>query len=227
MTVETASKATLQLHKKVSVRRPGSASLLLLPAAGSEGARHPRALQPAFLRGADPTLPGTEKPAGWLNTTPSRSSPTSPEGDGPDLEAPPPPGLDGHPSGGLACAATRPTGMRRACLAPTPLSPTWKRCFAPEPHLPSQAGGSEGHLFLTVIAYQLVQVIRKRLKQRGDPSSWTTLRRILEGQQRVTVTFRRGDGRTLHVRKATRAETDQKAISTPWASIPLPEGSAR
>ena len=71
---------------------------------------------------------------------------------------------------------------------------------------------SEGHLFLTVIAYQLVQVIRKRLKQRGDPSSWTTLRRILEGQQRVTVTFRRGDGRTLHVRKATRAETDQKAI---------------
>ena len=27
---------------------------------------------------------------------------------------------------------------------------------------------SEGHLFLTVIAYQLVQVIRKRLKQRGD-----------------------------------------------------------
>ena len=59
---------------------------------------------------------------------------------------------------------------------------------------------SEGHLFLTVIAYQLVQVIRKRLKQRGDSSSWTTLRRILEGQQRVTVTFRRGDGRTLHVR---------------------------
>ena len=71
---------------------------------------------------------------------------------------------------------------------------------------------SEGRLFLTVIAYQLVQVIRKRLKQRGNSSSWTTLRRILEGQQRVTVTFRRGDGRTLHVRKATRAEPDQKTI---------------
>ena len=40
---------------------------------------------------------------------------------------------------------------------------------------------SEGHLFLTVIAYQLVQVIRKRLKQRGEVSSWTTLRRILVG----------------------------------------------
>ena len=83
---------------------------------------------------------------------------------------------------------------------------------------------SEGHLFLTVIAYQLVQVIRKRLKQQGDPSSWTTLRRILEGQQRVTVTFRRGDGRTLHVRKATRAETDQKAIYDALGIDPAPGG---
>ena len=83
---------------------------------------------------------------------------------------------------------------------------------------------SEGHLFLTVIAYQLVQVIRKRLKQRGDSSSWTTLRRILEGQQRVTVTFRRGDGRTLHVRKATRAETDQKAIYDALGIDPAPGG---
>ena len=33
--------------------------------------------------------------------------------------------------GSTACAATRPTGTRRACGAPTPLSPTWKRCFAP------------------------------------------------------------------------------------------------
>ncbi len=83
---------------------------------------------------------------------------------------------------------------------------------------------SEGHLFLTVIAYQLVQVIRKRLKQRGNDSSWTTLRGILEGQQRVTVTFRRGDGRTLHVRKATRAETDQKAIYDALGIDPAPGG---
>ena len=36
--------------------------------------------------------------------------------------------------------------------------------------------------------------------------------RILEGQQRITVTFRRADGRTLHVRKATRVEPPQQAI---------------
>ena len=76
-------------------------------------------------------------------------------------------------------------------------------------HKPLRA---EGHLFLTVIAYQLVQVIRRRLRQAGQCASWTTLRRILEGQQRITATFRRADGATLHVRKATRAEPHQQAI---------------
>ena len=70
----------------------------------------------------------------------------------------------------------------------------------------------DGHLFLTVIAYQLVQVIRTRLRAHGDHASWSTLRRILDGQQRVTATFRRPDGRTLHVRTTTQAEPEQRAI---------------
>ena len=76
-------------------------------------------------------------------------------------------------------------------------------------HKPIRA---EGHLFITVIAYQLVQVVRTRLRQTGEHAGWTTLRRILEGQQRITATFRRTDGRTLHVRKATLAEPPQQAI---------------
>jgi hypothetical protein len=65
---------------------------------------------------------------------------------------------------------------------------------------------SEGHLLLTVIAYPLVQVIRKRFKQR------------------VTVTFRRGDGRTLHVRKAARVEPHQKVICDALGIDPAPGG---
>ena len=71
---------------------------------------------------------------------------------------------------------------------------------------------SDGHLFITVIAYQLVQIIRRRLAALGETASWTTLRRILQGQHRVTATFRRKDGRTLHVRKATQAEPQQLEI---------------
>ena len=71
---------------------------------------------------------------------------------------------------------------------------------------------SDGHLFITVIAYQMVQTIRHRLAQQGDRASWASIRAVLEGQQRVTATFLRKDGRTLHVRKATRAEPRQREI---------------
>ena len=88
-------------------------------------------------------------------------------------------------------------------------------------HKPRRA---DGHLFITVIAYQLVQVIRTRLRAHGEHASWTTLRRILEGQQRVTATFRRPDGRTLHVRTATQAEPEQRAIYDALGIDPQPGG---
>ena len=83
---------------------------------------------------------------------------------------------------------------------------------------------SNGHLFITVLAYQLVQVIRRRLREQGEHSSWHTLRSVLGGQQRVTCTFRRADGSTLHVRKATRAEPDPRAIYDALGVDPEPGG---
>ena len=83
---------------------------------------------------------------------------------------------------------------------------------------------SDGHLFITVLAYQLVQIIRRRLAGFGETASWTTLRRILQGQHRVTATFRRKDGRTLHVRKATRAEPHQLTIYNVLGLNPAPGG---
>jgi transposase len=65
---------------------------------------------------------------------------------------------------------------------------------------------AEGHLFITVLAYQAVQALRRRLKDQGFQESWSTLRRIFAGQRRITATFRQKDGRTLHVRKTTVAE---------------------
>ena len=71
---------------------------------------------------------------------------------------------------------------------------------------------SEGHLFLTVLAYQAVQVIRRKLKIHGICDSWAAIRKTASSQQRVTSTFRRKDGRTLHVRKATVTEPQLKKI---------------
>jgi len=64
----------------------------------------------------------------------------------------------------------------------------------------------DGHLFITVLAYQCVQVIRKTLKAHGINDSWTSLRNTLSVQQRITASMQRSDGRTIHIRKATKPE---------------------
>lgn len=83
---------------------------------------------------------------------------------------------------------------------------------------------AEGHLFITVLAYQAVQVLRRKLKAHGFHESWTSLRRIFAGQIRVTATFKQRDGRTLHVRKTTLAEPRLKELYDALALSASPVG---
>lgn len=83
---------------------------------------------------------------------------------------------------------------------------------------------TEGHLFITVLAYQLVQVIRRQLKSHGIKLGWTSLRNILSVQQRVTASFTQRDGRTLNIRKATKAESDLQNIYTALGISATPGG---
>ena len=53
-------------------------------------------------------------------------------------------------------------------------------------HKPVRA---DGHLFITVIAYQLVQVIRHRLRESGETANWTTLRRVLARLPQLSPDF--------------------------------------
>ena len=71
---------------------------------------------------------------------------------------------------------------------------------------------TEGHLFITVLAYQAVQILRRKLKANGIHQSWASLRKIFAGQLRITATFKQRDGRTLHVRKTTLAEPKLKKL---------------
>ncbi len=69
-----------------------------------------------------------------------------------------------------------------------------------------------GHLFISVLAYHLVHSLRFQLKAQSIHLSWDSLRKQLMGQDRVTVQLKREDGKTLHVRKTTRAEQRQQSI---------------
>ncbi len=71
----------------------------------------------------------------------------------------------------------------------------------------------EGHLFISVLAYHFVHTLRLQLKAQGVDDAWDTLRETLAGQQRITTTLQRRDGRAVHVRKATRPEPHQQKIA--------------
>ena len=85
----------------------------------------------------------------------------------------------------------------------------------------------EGHLFISVLAYHFVHALRLRLKERGIDDSWETLRETLATQQRVTATLQRRDGRTVHVRKATRPEPRHQKINEILGLAPNPGGTHR
>jgi len=83
---------------------------------------------------------------------------------------------------------------------------------------------TDGHLFISVLAYQFVQSIRRRLRDHGLHESRASLREILTVQRRVTTSFTQKDGRTLHVRKATRPEPDLLRIYQALGLAPQPGG---
>lgn len=85
----------------------------------------------------------------------------------------------------------------------------------------------EGHLFISVLAYHFVHMLRLRLKAKGVHDSWEALRAAMSTQQRVTATMQRRDGRAVHVRKATRPEAHHHKIDTILGLSPNPGGTHR
>ena len=136
----------------------------------------------------------------------------------------------------IVYAATKPNGPKQSYGAPnmmlTDLEAVF-RCFKSDlglrPIFHHKEDRADSHLFITVLAYQLVQLIRRRIQESGIDvnGSWRTLREIMSTQCRVTASFRRSDGKALHVRKATRAEPEQIAIYRALKANPVPEGISK
>ncbi|MDR1397813.1 MAG: hypothetical protein LBJ14_08785, partial [Desulfarculales bacterium] len=57
---------------------------------------------------------------------------------------------------------------------------------------------SEGHILISVLAYQCVQMLRMKLREHGIHDSWNSLRTNLSSQQRITASFRQRNGYALH-----------------------------
>jgi transposase len=70
----------------------------------------------------------------------------------------------------------------------------------------------DGHIFITLLAYHVLHTIRLKLRKRGVRFCWTTIRKQLSTQLRVTTTMKRQDGKMIHIRKSSKAEAPHQAI---------------
>jgi transposase len=71
---------------------------------------------------------------------------------------------------------------------------------------------SDAHLFITVLAYHLLNTIQTQLKQHDIHKHWWHIREFLSSHVRVTTSMTTQDGRRIHIRKSTAAEPFHRMI---------------
>jgi transposase len=70
----------------------------------------------------------------------------------------------------------------------------------------------EGHIFITLLAYNLVHQVRCKLKAQGIHDSWDKIRTTMSTQVRVTTSMRGETGKQVHIRKSCRPSADQQKL---------------
>jgi len=87
-----------------------------------------------------------------------------------------------------------------------------KSALGMRPVYHQKEGRVDGHLWITILAYQLIQSCLYRLKQGGIFYHWETVRNRMSGRIRVTMKADAKEGKTLYHRNTTKAEPQQQEI---------------
>jgi transposase len=85
----------------------------------------------------------------------------------------------------------------------------------------------EAHLFITLLAYNLVHQLRCRLKSHGIHDSWDTIRTTMGTQVRITTGLRGENGKQIHIRKSCRSNADQQVVLRALGLKGLPGNTER
>ena len=71
---------------------------------------------------------------------------------------------------------------------------------------------SDGHIFISILAYHLLHSIEQMLLAHGDHRSWPTINEELQTQRMLTVSVEDTLARTHHIRLTTRSNETQAGI---------------
>lgn len=70
----------------------------------------------------------------------------------------------------------------------------------------------EAHLFLGMLAYQIVSTIRFQLKAKGINHDWRNIVRIMNSQKEITTTMKNDENKTIMIKKCTVPSVEVKQI---------------
>jgi len=70
----------------------------------------------------------------------------------------------------------------------------------------------EAHLFLGLLAYQIVASIRYQLKQKGINHDWSNIVRIMNTQKEITTTIKNKKGETVLIKKCSTPKLEARKI---------------
>lgn len=71
---------------------------------------------------------------------------------------------------------------------------------------------TEGHLFISVLAYHLLITIENTLREAGDHRSWPTIREVMSTMTRATITCADADGTVHSLRITSSLEADHRKV---------------
>ena len=72
------------------------------------------------------------------------------------------------------------------------------------------------HMFISVLAYHLLNIIEHRMKSKGDSRSWNTIRNVLSTHERVTIEYQskdeQGNKKQNYIRTNSKLEPEHLDI---------------
>jgi transposase len=71
---------------------------------------------------------------------------------------------------------------------------------------------SAGHIFITVLAYHILNAVLTKLGKSGEHYNWTRLRHVMSTQVRVTTSMKSRNGEQFYLRNTSQAEKEQEII---------------
>ncbi len=99
------------------------------------------------------------------------------------------------------------------------------RCFKDELNLRpvhhQKENRCDGHLFITVLAYHLLNSIRYKLTLQGIKMRWGRTRQLLSSQVRITSSFTTKERQQIHLKNTSQAEPFHRKIYTALGLNPL------